>query len=142
MKTDKIMIAVGLILLFLWCLCGFYLGVLHEPYLSEMKSLAEEGNLTGFWETFSSWKIKSSAHAHALCLSFLLILVGLSMPHIRFGNTLKLVFGTVLIVGVVISPISQWFEIKPGMIIGDILIVAMLLASFIGVLRMLWAKKV
>ena len=141
MNIERVMIAVGLIWLFVWCLCGFYLGVLHEPYLKEMKSLAEEGNLTGFWQSFSSWKVKSSVHSHALCLSFLLILVGLAMPHIRFGNTLKLIFGTVLIVGVIISPIFQWFQIKPGMIIGNILIVAMVLAFFIGALRMLWAKE-
>ena len=137
MKIERVIIAVGLILLFLWSLCGFYLGALHEPYLNEMKSLAEEGNLTSFWQSFSSWKVKSSVQSHALCLSFLLILVGLAMPHIRFGNTLKLTFGIILIIGVIILPIFQWFQIKPGMIIGNILIVAMVLAFFIGALRML-----
>jgi len=44
-------------------------------------------------------------------------------------------------VGVVISPVFEWFKITPGMIAGNILIIAMVLAFFIGALRMLWAKE-
>ena len=141
MKIERVMITVGLILLFIWCLCGFYLGILHEPYLAEMKSLAEKGDLTGFWSAFSSWKANAVTHAHGIGFSFILLLVGLAMPHIRFGDKLKFIFGIVLMVGVVISPVFDWFKITPGMIAGNILIIAMVLAFFIGALRMLWAKE-
>jgi len=106
-----------------------------------MKSLAEKGDLTGFWSAFSSWKPRAVTHAHGLCFSFLLLLARLAMPYIRFGNKLKWVFGTILMVGVVISPVFEWLKITPGMIAGNILIIAMVLAFFIGALRMLWAKE-
>lgn len=141
MKIERVMITVGLIWLFIWCLCGFYLGILHEPYLNQMESLAEAGNLTGFWSAFSSWKANTVTHAHGIGFSFILLLVGLAMPHIRFGDKLKFIFGTVLMVGVVIAPVFEWFQIIPAMVIGEVLIIAMVLASLIGALRMLWVKE-
>jgi len=134
-KMGKVMIAVGLIWLFIWCLCGFYLGVLYEPYINEMKSLAEQGNLTGFWDTFSSWKSHAVAHSHALCFSFVLILIALSMPYIEFSDKTKCIIGLLLIIGVVLFGISDWFKLIPLIMIGGVLIVAMVLVSFIGVLR-------
>jgi len=134
-KMGKVMIAVGLIWIFAWCIVGFYLGVGHQAYTSKMGELAEQGNLTEFWNTFSGWKSHAVAHSHALCTSFVLILVALAMPYIEFSDKTKWITGLLLIIGVVLAGIFDWFKIMPLMIVGDILIMAMVLVGFIGALR-------
>jgi len=80
--------------------------------------------LAGFWSAFSSWKHRAVTHAHGIGFSFLPLLAGLAMPYIRLVSRLKWIFGTILMVGVVISPVFEWFKITPGMIADNILIIS------------------
>jgi len=130
----KVMIALALLMIFAWCIVGLYLGIGHPAYNSKMAELAEQGNLTGFWDTFSSWKSRAAAHSHALCLSFLLILIALAMPYIGFSDKIKWIIGLLLIIGVGLFGVSDWFKWIPLIKIGGVLIITMVLVSFIGAL--------
>ena len=134
-KMGKVMIALALLMIFAWCIVGLQLGMGHHAYSSKMAELAEQGNLIEFWNTFSSWKGYTSAHSHALCTSFVLILIALAMPYIGFSDKIKWITGLLLIIGVGLFGISHWFTWIPLMIISGVLIIAMVLMSFIGALR-------
>jgi hypothetical protein len=131
----KILIAFGLIWVFVWCGAGFYLGSQHMPHIQEMERLAQEGNLEEFWSTMNNWNLHASSHSHALGFTTLLILVALVMPDMRFSDRAKEVLGTLLIVGVVLSTIFGWVLFLPLVLLGEILVVAMVLMSFIGIMR-------
>ena len=136
----KILIAFGLIWVFVWCGVGFYLGSQHMPHIQEMEKLAQEGNLVEFWNTMNVWKLRASSHSHALGFTSLLILVALVMPDMRFSDRAKKVLGILLIVGVVLSTIFGWFLFLPLVLLGEVLVVSMVLMSFIGIMRGLREK--
>ncbi len=131
----KILLAFGLFWVFLWCLVGFYIGAQHIPHIQKMETLAREGNLVGFWSTMNMWKLHASIHSHALGFSFILILVALVMPELGFSDRTKKVLGILLIVGVVLSTIFGWFLFLPLVLLGELLVVAMVLVSFLGIMR-------
>jgi len=131
----KILIAFGLIWVFVCCGVGFFLGSQHLPHIQEMEKLAREGNLVEFWSTMNVWKLHASSHSHALGFAFILVLVALVMPDMRFTERAKKVLGVLLVVGVVLSTIFGWFLFLPLVLLGEILIVAMVLMSFIGIMR-------
>ena len=136
----KILIAFGLIWVFVWCGVGYYLGSQHMPHIQEMEKLAQEGNLVEFWNTMNVWKLRASSHSHALGFTSLLILVALVMPDMRFSDRAKKVLGILLIVGVVLSTIFGWFLFLPLVLLGEVLVVSMVLMSFIGIMRGLREK--
>ena len=134
-KMGKVMIAFGLIWIFAWCIMGVYLGMGHQAYNVKMAELAEQGNLTDFWKTFSSWKGHTVPHSHALGTSFILILMALAFPYIEYSDRVKWITGLLLIIGVALFSISDWFKLVPLIMAGGILIIAMVLVGFIGALR-------
>jgi len=131
----EILIAFGLIWVFVWSGVGFYLGSQHMPHIQEIEKLAQEGNLVEFWSTMNAWKMRSSNHAHALCFASVMILVALVMPDMRFSDRAKNVLGVLLIVGVVSSTIFGWFHFLPLVVPGEILVVAMVMMSSIGIIK-------
>ena len=131
----RIMIAFGLIWIFVWCGVGFYLGSQHLPHIQYMERLAQEGNLVEFWSTMNMWKLRASSHSHALAFASILILVALVLPDMRFSDRTKNVLGILLIAGVVLSSIFGWFLFLPLVVLGELLVVAMVLMSFIGIMR-------
>ncbi|NWF52671.1 MAG: hypothetical protein HXY47_06260 [Nitrospirae bacterium] len=142
-KMGKIMITVGLIWLLVGCIYGYNLAQLQNSFLNEMKTLTEKGDLVGFWKTFRAWKIKCIlGHDHILCFSYILILTGLVMPYIRLGEALKAVLGVLLIIGAVMSPLFVLlFKYKPGMLVANVLIMAIILVYAIGALIGLVVKE-
>jgi hypothetical protein len=62
------------------------------------------------------------------------------MPDMDFSDKAKNVLGILLIVGVVLSTIFGWFLFLPLVVLGELLVVAMVLMSFIGVMRGLREK--
>jgi len=131
----KILIAFGLIWLFVWCVVGFYLGSQHLPHIQEMEKLAEDGNLLEFWSTMTVWKMNATIHSHALGFAFILILIALIMPDMRFSDRTKKILGALLILGVMLSGIFGWFLFMPLVLLGELLVVAMVLMSIIGIVR-------
>ena len=100
---NRILMAFGLLWLFVWCVAGFYIGSQHMHHIQEMGELSHEGNLVGFWNTLSAWKMSTSIHSHALCFAFLLILMALVMPSMRYSDKSKKILGLILILGVMLS---------------------------------------
>jgi len=131
----RILIAFGLIWLFVWSVVGFYLGAQHLPHIEEMETLAEDGNLVDFWSTMTAWKSSASIHSHALGFACILILVALVLPDMRFSDRTKKILGVLLMLGVLLSGIFAWFLFMPLVLVGELLVVAMILMSFIGVMR-------
>jgi len=132
----KFLIAFGLIWIFLWCVFGLYLGaVQHDPYVEKMGSFANEGNFSEFWNAQFWWSSQSSAHAHALCYSFILIIIALVLPEMKYSEKMKKVIGILLTIGVILASVCGWLAIKALMAMGAFLIIASVLMGFIGIIQ-------
>jgi len=77
----KALLIFGLSWIILFCLLGVYLGVGFTAYTREARAALEAQDFSHFLEVQTSWKHKTSAHAHALCLSFLTLFLALLMLH-------------------------------------------------------------
>ena len=131
----KTLIAFGLIWVFVWCIVGMYMGSQYGPYADAMDRLSREGNLAELWDTWNAWKMHAVSHTHAICFAFVSILVALVMPEMRFSDKTKKILGVLLILGVAFHGIFGWFHFHPVMVPAGILVVAMVLMSFVGIMR-------
>jgi len=128
----KVMISFALFWICLWCICGVYLGMTRQAFAQDMGQIAASGDLAAFWRAWSSAKAETTAHSHALCASFVLMLIGLAMPYMGYSEPMKWVVGVCLIVAVVLSSVFQWLGVLPPMMIGNLLLVVMVLVSLAG----------
>lgn len=134
-RMRKILFAFGLLWILLWCIVGIYLGIQHESYIKDMEKFAQANDLSKFWDTQNAWKTKTSSHSHALCLSFLLLLMTLILPYMGLSDKLKNILGVILIVGVVLASVFEWFAVIPLMVIGELLVIIAIVISLIGVIK-------
>jgi len=131
----KTLLIFGLSWIVLFCLLGVYLGVGFTAYTREAQAALEAQEFSRFLEVQASWKHKTSAHAHALCLSFLTLFLALLMPHMVLSGKVKVVLGVLLIVGTVLASIFGWIYVPPVMAVGDILVILATILALWGILR-------
>lgn len=131
----KALLIFGLAWVLLFCLLGVYLGIRYEGYLQETRKALEEQNFPRFFELQLSWKGKSSAHAHAICLSFLTLFVAILMPHMVLSGTMKILIEALLIVGTVLASIFGWIHISSVMAFRDVLVIVASLPALFGIIQ-------
>ncbi|MBC7217662.1 MAG: hypothetical protein H5U36_05835 [Candidatus Caldatribacterium sp.] len=131
----KTLLIFGLSWIILFCLLGVYLGVRSTAYIKEIQAAIEAQEFSRFLELQASWKHKTSAHAHALCLSFLTLFIALLMPHMVLPGKVKVLLGILLIIGMVLASIFGWVHVPPVMAVGDILIILGTILALWGILR-------
>ncbi len=119
----------------LFCLLGVYLGVGLATYIKGARAALEAQEFSRFLEIQAAWKHKTSAHAHALCLSFLVLFLALLMPHMALSGKVKVILGVFLIAGTVLANVFGWVNVPPVMAVGDILVILATLLALWGVLR-------
>ena len=125
----------GLCYLFGWSFVGLYLGLKHESHLEELESSAKKGNLTDYFGTWSAWKMHAGAHAHALLLALICIIVALIMPQIGLTDMAKTILGVLLIVGTVLASVFHWFYFKPLVGLGSVLFLIGILMTIVGFVK-------
>ncbi len=125
----------GLCYLFLWCFVGLYLGLKHESHVEELESSAKKGSLTDYFGIWSAWKMHAGAHAHALLLALICIIVALIMPQMGLADMAKTILGVLLIVGTILASVFHWFYFKPLVGLGSVLFLFGILMSIIGFIR-------
>lgn len=118
MKTQKLLIIWGMIWLFLWLAVGLSMG-------PRVESLTQ---------------MEKAAHSHALCLSIVVLLMGLLQPFMGLSEKVRYVFGWVLIVGTFLQPVGILLELAsealfPIPLFGSVLVVIGALVYLIGILR-------
>lgn len=118
MKTQKLLIIWGMIWLFLWLAAGLSMG-------PRVESLTQ---------------MEKSAHSHALCLSMVVLVMGLLQPFMGLSEKVRYAFGWVLAVGTFLSPVGILLELASSAMfvipmIGAILVVISILVYLIGILR-------
>ncbi|MGQ9623192.1 MAG: hypothetical protein ACUVTO_07150 [Candidatus Caldatribacteriaceae bacterium] len=119
----------------LFCLLGVYLAIRSTAYTREIKAALEAQEFSRFLELQASWKHKTSAHAHALCLSFLTLLLAFLMPHMVLSGKVKVLLGIFLVIGTVLASIFGWIHVPPVMAAGDILVILATILALWGILR-------
>ncbi|MBC8186431.1 hypothetical protein H8E88_35570 [candidate division KSB1 bacterium] len=132
----KFLIAFGLIWIFIWSAFGLFLGVMkHDEWLANMQAAAAGSDLPQFLQSMTWWKGLTGTHTHALCFSFLMILVALIMPEMKYSEKLKKTIGILLTSGVVINGIFGFIGIQLLIGLGAVLILVSVLMSFIGIIQ-------
>lgn len=131
----KALFIFGLSWIILFCLLGVYLGVRFAAYTREAQAALNAQEFSRFLEIQTSWKHKTSAHAHALCLSFLALFLALLMPHMALSGKAKVVLGVLLLAGTVLASIFGWVYVPPVMAVGDILVILATVLALWGILR-------
>ena len=130
-----ILIKFGLGYLFVWCVVGLYLGFKHDSHRQALESSAKKENLADYFATWSAWKMHAGAHAHALLLALICIIVALLMPQIGFADTTRNILGILLIVGTILASIFHWFYFKPLLALGSIMFLIGFLMALIGFIK-------
>ncbi|TKJ47595.1 hypothetical protein CEE34_03040 [Candidatus Aerophobetes bacterium Ae_b3a] len=125
----------GLCYLFAWCFVGLYLGFKHESHSEALESSAKKGNLADYFAIWSVWKMHAGAHAHALLLALICIIVALLMPQIGLADTAKNILGILLMVGTILASIFHWFYFKPLLGLGSIMFLIAVLMTLIGFIK-------
>lgn len=131
----KALFVFGLLWVVLFCLLGVYLGFRFSGYAAEVQAALKGQDLARFFALQTSWKHKTSAHAHALCLSFLTLFLALLMPHMALSGKAKVALGVLLIVGVVLASVFGWLFVPPAMATGEILVILAAILGLAGLLR-------
>ena len=132
----KFLIAFGLIWTFIWGVFGLFLGMMkHEEWLANMESAARGNDLLQFWQSMHWWKGLSVGHAHALLLSFLMILIAFILPEMKFSENVKKILGYVLVAGVVFASIFGVIGFAPLMGVWYVLVLISVLVSVIGIIQ-------
>ena len=132
----KFLIAFGLIWIFIWSVYGLFLGIMKQTeWLENMKSAALGSDLPQFLQSWTWWKGQTVNHTHTICFAFLIILVALILPEMKYSEKVKKTQGILLTSGVVIHGIFSFIVFQPLMILGAVLILASVLMSFIGIIQ-------
>ena len=132
----KFLLAFGLIWTFIWSVYGLFLGVIkHNEWLETMKAAAAGSDLPQFFQSMTWWKGQTSTHTHALCFSFLMILIALILPEMKYSDKVKKTLAIILTSGVVIYGVFDFAGIQPLMGLGAVLVLVAILMSFIGIIQ-------
>ena len=125
----------GLGYLFVWCVVGLYLGFKHDSHREALEAAAKKGNFADYFARWSAWKMHAGAHAHALLLALICIIVALIMPQIGLADTAKNILGILLIIGTILASISHWFYFKPLLALGSLMFLIGFLMTFVGFIK-------
>ena len=118
-----------------WCVVGTYLGQSRGSYVAAMDAAAKRGDLEAFWSASMTWERLSTVHMNALFFSFLMVLVGLVMPAVRYSEKVRGALAIALIAGVVLASMFEWLGRESLMAIGQLAILAVVAICFIGLIR-------
>jgi len=131
-----ILVGCSLAWMILWLILGFIPGKNLPRYRDEMERIAGEGDLAQFWATFDDRKVQTVAHAHATVFSCVTFLIGLAMEVglIGYGQTFQIVLAVWLMSGVILESLGTRHRFVPAVIVGYVLFLTAVIASFIGVI--------
>ena len=132
----KFLLAFGFIWIFIWSAFGLLLGAMkYDEWLANMNAAATNGDLPQFLQTWTWWKGQTVNHTHTICFAFLMILVAIVLPEMKFSDKTKKTLGILLTSGVVIHAVFSFGGIQELMGLGAILILLSILMSFIGIIK-------
>ena len=79
--------------------------------------------------------MRAGAHAHALLLALICIVIALLMPQVGFADAAKNVLGILLILGAILASVAHWFYFKPLLALGSIMFLIGSLMTLIGFIK-------
>jgi hypothetical protein len=131
---DQLLIAFSFSWMVVAAVVGFYVGLLHERNLVSLESVANTGDWIEYHRRLDAYKWKVTIHAHSFLFGVVGILVGLSMARMGYSAPMQ----GALAYGLISAPIlwfaGSWRRIMPLMGIGDLLLLAGVVASAYGLL--------
>lgn len=129
----KTILLFGLLWVFLYCLFGLYLGMRFSPIMQSLQAASMQGDLAQFWAVYHDWNEIQSIHTHGLGFGILTVLLAIIWDEIKLSSKGKNAIGIILISGIIINSVFSFIKVVPALVLGDILIIAAILLSLVGV---------
>lgn len=118
-------------------LIGLYLGLTHDPHLEKLENIAKHGTLLQYHERLDAFKWKVTVHAHAFLFSVINVLIGLSFQKMGYSEVTLTVLAAGLMASVVLWTAGGLGRSKLLMGLGDMLMLAGIVATAIGLAKTL-----
>ena len=118
-------------------LIGLYLGLTHDPHLEKLENIAKHGTLLQYHERLDAFKWNVTVHAHAFLFSVINVLIGLSFQKMGYSEATLTVLAAGLMASVVLWTAGGLGRSKLLMGLGDMLMLAGIVAAAIGLVKTL-----
>ena len=116
---------------------GLLLAKRHETTLGDLERIAATGNLSEYHRVNDGYKWNKTVHAHAFLFSVVSVAIGLAMPRMNYPDAVTSVLAIALMVAVVVWTVGGLRSSKPLMVIGDLTLLASIVATVVGMARAL-----
>ncbi len=136
-------VEVGLLLVFgfFWLIVGSVLGLVqgikHEGHNARLDLLAENGDLQGYHQEFSTFRHRTTNHSHSMLFPLVAIVIGLTMPLTGYSDIHATVLAAGSIAAMIIWTIGGILNFRPIMGLGDILLLGAIVMTLVGVVKSL-----
>lgn len=115
---------------------GLYLGAIHDRHLESLEEIARSGTLLSYHQRLDAYKWKATVHAHAFLFAVVDVLVGLVIHKTNFTEATISVLGYGLMLAPVLWTIGGLRRSKPLMGAGDLLLLAGIVMTAVGLLKL------
>ena len=126
---------------FSWMVVAAFIGLLlakrHELTLGDLEKIAAKGDLLDYHRVSEGYKWNKTVHAHAFLFSVVSVAIGLAMPRMNYPDTVTSVLAIALMVAVVVWTVGGLRSSRPLMVIGDLTLLASIVATVVGLARAL-----
>ncbi len=116
---------------------GLFLAKRHELTLGDLERIAAKGNLIEYHRVSEGYKWNKTVHAHAFLFSVVSVVIGLAMPGMKYPVPVIEVLAMVQMLSVVLWTLGGIRSSRPLMVIGDLSLMASIVATVIGLARAL-----
>lgn len=129
---DELLIIFGFGWMVISALIGLALGARHEPHVASLEELARQGELVAYHRALDKYKWRVTVHAHGMLFALVSIVVGLVLARTTYSPLTRDGIAVAMALAAVIWTIGGFRSIKALMGIGDLLFVAGIVATLIG----------
>lgn len=116
---------------------GLLLAKRHEGTLVALEQIAATGNLVEYHRVNDGYKWNKTVHAHAFLFSVVAVTVGLAMDRMSYSVEVKGAIAIALMLSAVVWTLGGMRSIKLLMGIGDMVLLASVATSAVGLVKAL-----
>ncbi len=116
---------------------GLFLAHRHELTIVQLQEIAAKGNLLDYHHMSEGYKWNKTVHAHAFLFSIVAVVIGLAMPRMNYAESTTDILSIALMMSVMLWTLGGLRSNRPLMAIGDLTLLASVVASVVGLAKAL-----
>lgn len=126
---------------FVWILASALIGLMlagrHEPHVASLDEMARRGDLVAYHRALDAYKWRVTVHAHGMLFALVAIVIGFAMPKMAYSPLVTDGLAIAVIAAAAGWTIAGFKSIKLVMGLADLLFVAAILTTIVGLARAL-----